>query len=172
VYRHIERLLHAVRSRRGVLGILGNHDEADMAIAFEQLGVRMLINESTEVEPGLWVIGVDDAHYYGSDDLSESLDPVPPEAFKLLLAHTPELYAEADRADIDLYLCGHTHAGQICFPRLERAPFLNACCPRTFAREDGSMAGPRDSQLRARDAPCWPLRYNCPPEVALIELSH
>src|ERR1017187_1983235 len=76
VYPHIERLLHAVRSRRGVLGILGNHDEADMAIAFEQLGVRMLINESTEVEPGLWVIGVDDAHYYGCDDLSRSLGPV------------------------------------------------------------------------------------------------
>ena len=170
VYPHIERLLHAVRSRRGVLGILGNHDEADMAIAFEHLGVRMLINESTEVEPGLWVIGVDDAHYYGCDDLSKSLGSVPPEAFKLLLAHTPELYAEADLADIDLYLCGHTHAGQICLPLLG-APIVNACCPRTFAR--GKWQHGRTQGFTTAGAGCslLPVRYNCPPEVALIELA-
>ncbi len=169
VYPHIERLLRAVRTRTGVLGILGNHDEADMAIVFEHLGVRMLINESTEVEPSFWVIGVDDAHYYGCADLSESLVPVPPDAFKLLLAHTPELYAEADRADIDLYLCGHTHAGQICLPHLG-APFLNVCCPRTFAR--GRWQHGRTQGFTTAGAGCslLPVRYNCPPEVALVEL--
>ena len=170
VYPRMEKLLSAVQSRRGVLGILGNHDEADMAIAFEQLGIRMLVNESIELESGLWATGVDDAHYYGCDDLSESLHPVPPDAFKLLLAHTPELYAEADQAGIDLYLCGHTHAGQICLPRVGAA-FLNACCPRTFTR--GKWQHGRTQGFTTAGAGCsvLPVRYNCPPEVALIELS-
>jgi predicted MPP superfamily phosphohydrolase len=79
----------------------------------------------------LWVIGVDDPHYYGCDDLAAALDGVPDEAFKLLLAHTPEVFEEAARAGIDLYLSGHTHAGQICVPWL--GPLvLNATCPRSY----------------------------------------
>jgi hypothetical protein len=39
------------------------------------------------------------------------LGHVPPDSFKILLAHTPELFREASARDIDLYLCGHTPRG-------------------------------------------------------------
>lgn len=34
----------------------------------------------------------------------------------LLLIHTPDLAPEAIEAGADLYLCGHTHGGQLCLP--------------------------------------------------------
>ena len=57
----------------------------------------------------MWIAGVDDPHYYGCDDLGTALSDVPNDGFKVLLAHTPEMYEEARSAGINLYLCGHTH---------------------------------------------------------------
>ena len=119
---------------------------------------------------GIWIIGVDDAHYYGCDDLSTPLAAVPESAFKLLLAHTPELYAEAAEAAIDLYLCGHTHAGQVRLPYWGPL-MLNAACPRAYTQgrwRHGSTAGYTSAGVGCS---LLPVRYNCPPEIAVIELA-
>lgn len=36
--------------------------------------------------------------------------------YRVLLAHTPNLAEDLKGADIDLYLCGHTHGGQVALP--------------------------------------------------------
>src|SRR5207244_7283662 len=103
IYPRMRRLLAGVRAQHGILAILGNHDCADIALELETMGVRTLINEAVAVGPPegrLWVVGVDDAHYYGCDDLAQALETVPPDAFRLLLAHTPEMYDEAAHAGV------------------------------------------------------------------------
>jgi len=170
VYAGMRTILGAVRARHGVLAILGNHDEADMALELAEMGARMLINEAVRMPGGFWIIGVDDAHYYGCDDLSTPLTAVPESAFKLLLAHTPELYAEAAEASIDLYLCGHTHAGQVRLPHWGPL-MLNAACPRAYTQgrwRHGSTAGYTSAGVGCS---LLPVRYNCPPEIAVIELA-
>jgi len=173
VYSRMATLLSGVRARHGVLAVLGNHDESDIAVELEALGVRMLINEAVDIPregERLCVIGVDDPHHYGCDDLDGAMECVPPDAFKVILAHSPEMFDEAAAAEIHLYLCGHTHAGQICLPGIG-ALLMNADCPRayTYGRwQHGGMLGYTSAGVGCS---LLPVRYNCPPEIALIELA-
>lgn len=48
--------------------------------------------------------------------LDELLTQRPEGGAQLLLIHTPDLAPEAATAGVDLYLCGHTHGGQLCLP--------------------------------------------------------
>ncbi|MGO9272398.1 MAG: metallophosphoesterase [Terriglobia bacterium] len=172
VYPRLATILSRVRAPRGVVAVLGNHDEADMAMELENLGVQVLVNEALEIANGrerLWVIGVDDPHYYGCDDLDGALEDVPTEGFKVLLAHSPEMFREAAAAGIDLYLCGHTHAGQIRLPGIG-APRVNAACPRSYIHGHWKHRAMQGHTSAGVGCALLPVRYNCPPEIGLIEL--
>jgi hypothetical protein len=172
VYPPMQRILKSIQARLGVVGILGNHDVSEEVPALEHLGVRMLINQALEVRHGqesAWIIGVDDPHYYGCDDLPKALGNVPSDAFKILLVHTPEIIREAEEYGIDLYLCGHTHGGQICFPFL--GPLLiNANCPRAYARGVWKYKTLQGYTSPGVGTSGIPVRFLCPPEIGLIEL--
>ncbi|RPJ56966.1 MAG: metallophosphoesterase [Acidobacteria bacterium] len=169
----LAKALPCVRSRLGMVGILGNHDFLEAAFGLEQMGVRMLINSSFEVRQGaesLWLVGLDDPHYYGCDDLPAALKAVPPDAFKILLVHSPEMLREASQAGFDLYLCGHTHAGQICLPWL--GPIIrNAACSRRFVRGKWTYEGVQGYTSAGIGASLLPVRFQCPPEVTVIRLK-
>ena len=111
-------LVAGLRSRHGFLGVLGNHDGCHMVEPMEAMGIRMLINESVVLSRGearLQVVGTDDVHYYFTDQAIHALEKARNE-FTVALIHSPELYDAAAEAGVDLYLCGHTHAGQVCLP--------------------------------------------------------
>ena len=173
VYPCMRTILSSIRTEQSVLGILGNHDESEIAIELENLGVRMLINETAEITRGdesLYVIGVDDPHTYGCDDLDGALEGVPEDGFKVLLAHTPEIFEKAASSGVHLYLCGHTHAGQIRLPVIGEV-IQNAACPRVYAQ--GEWRHDRMLGQTSAGVGCSlvPVRYNCPPEIPVIELA-
>jgi uncharacterized protein len=172
VYPAMERILKSINARLGVVGILGNHDVSEEIPALERLGVRMLINEALEVRCGrdsAWVIGVDDPHYYGCDDLPAALRDVPPEAFKILLVHTPEIITEAEASGVNLYLCGHTHGGQVCLPLI--GPIItNANCARAYAQGVWTYKTLQGYTNPGVGTSGVPVRFFCPPEIGLIEL--
>jgi predicted MPP superfamily phosphohydrolase len=172
VYPPMARILSAVNARHGIVGVLGNHDCAEMVPELTRLGVKVLVNEALEVRHGthgIWLIGVDDPHYYGCDDLSGALLDVPQEGFKILLVHTPEMVAEAAQHGIQLYLCGHTHGGQICLPWI--GPIIvNANCPRRFTRGIWRYKHVQGYTSAGVGTSGVPVRFFCPPEIALIEL--
>jgi predicted MPP superfamily phosphohydrolase len=114
----LARLVAGVRSRHGFLGVLGNHDDCHMVSPMESMGIRMLINEAVEIERGgarIQVIGTDDVHYYFTDQAVHALEKAGPD-FTIALVHSPEVYDLAAGMGVDLYLCGHTHGGQVCLP--------------------------------------------------------
>jgi len=172
VYPRLRTILSSVHADHGVVAVMGNHDESDMAGEIEKLGVRMLINESIEIRragPSLWVVGVDDPHCYGFDDLDGALEGVPDKAFKVLLAHSPEIFEKAAGAGIDLCLCGHIHAGQIRMP-LIGSILSNADCPKSYTEGVWQRAGMVGYTCAGVGCSLLPVRYNCPPEIAMIEL--
>jgi predicted MPP superfamily phosphohydrolase len=172
VYPPMERVLKSVNARLGIVGILGNHDVSEEVPALERLGVRMLINEALELRRGrdrAWIIGLDDPHYYGCDDLPGAMRDVPCEAFKILLVHTPEIIQEAEASGVDLYLCGHTHGGQVCLP-LVGPVITNANCPRAYARGVWKYKRLQGYTSPGVGTSGVPVRFFCPPEIGLIEL--
>ena len=170
--RHLRLLLPHIQSRHGILGVLGNHDCIEMAADFEETGIVMLINDSWNIEQDgerIWVVGVDDPHYYKLDDAKTACQSVPDNDFIVFLAHSPEAYKSAAENQAKLYLCGHTHGGQICMPN--RRPILtNSRAPRYTAAGQWSYRGMTGYTSRGAGASSVPLRFNCPGEITLITL--
>ena len=171
--RHLRRLLPYVNSRHGILGVLGNHDCIEMTPDFEEAGLVMLINDSWDIcENGerIWIVGVDDPHYYKMDDAGQAFRNVPENGFKIFLAHSPETYKSAADFQPQLYLCGHTHGGQICLPG--RGPILtNSRAPRFTADGHWQYQNMIGYTSRGAGASGVPLRFNCPGEITLITLQ-
>lgn len=172
VYPRMKLVLSSISAKHGIFGVLGNHDSADMAIALEDMGVRMLVNDAAEIRQrnaAAWLVGVDDPFDYRCDDLAGALECIGPDEFKILLAHAPELYREAADRGIHLYLCGHTHAGQIRFPVIGSLHH-NARCPKPLSYGAWAYKQMRGYTTAGVGSSMLPIRFNCPPEVALIVL--
>jgi len=170
--RLLRRLVSHVRSRDGVYGVLGNHDCIEMLPDFEEAGVTMLINDSQEVRrngSSLWLVGVDDPHFYKCHDLETAFRGSPAGAFTIFLAHSPEVYREAAAMGARLYLCGHTHGGQICLPKIGPL-FTHSSAPRFTADGQWSYQDMTGYTSRGAGASGVPLRFNCPGHIPLLTL--
>ena len=88
-----------------IYGVLGNHDTICMVPGLEALGIRMLLNESDIIERDgqrLHLCGIDDAHFYGMDDIGKAAAAIPRDEFSILISHTPEVYRPAADAGFNL----------------------------------------------------------------------
>ncbi len=155
-----------------IYGVFGNHDSVTMLPGLEAMGIRMLVNEHVAIERDghqLFLVGIDDAHYYRVDNIEKALAGVPHDKTAILLSHTPEIYRQAAHAGFALMLCGHTHGGQICLPGGIPVT-LDAKCPRALGSgpwRHGDMQG----YTSAGTGSCIVnVRLNCPPEVTLHRL--
>lgn len=170
--RLLRRLLGQIQGRYGVYGVLGNHDCIEFLPDLEESGVTMLVNDAARIRQGddeIWLVGVDDPHYYRCHDLGQAFRDVPGRAFTVFLAHSPELYDQAPAYGARLYLCGHTHGGQICLPRLGPL-FTHSSAPRFTAAGAWTYQGMSGYTSTGAGASGIPLRFNCPGEVSLIVL--
>ncbi|MFN2103580.1 MAG: metallophosphoesterase [Candidatus Promineifilaceae bacterium] len=124
-YRQAGEFLSQLASPQGVYAVLGT-PTVDLceAIAplFVDLPLTLLRDEWYEVcwSDGrrLTLLGLDCTHDIDLDArrLQTLVKSAPPSAPKLLLYHSPELMPGAAELDIDLFLCGHTHGGQVRLP--------------------------------------------------------
>ena len=162
----------ALQCDLGIYGVLGNHDGIEMLPMLERLGLHMLVNESVALRnngAALWLVGVDDPHFYGLHDFAKAMAPVPEGAASIALVHSPEVTEEAAGWGNGLYLTGHTHGGQICLPG-GWSPYINAHCPRRYtvgAWRHRHMVGYTSRGVGASGVF---VRYHCPPEITLHHL--
>jgi predicted MPP superfamily phosphohydrolase len=180
--RHIERcadLLAAIPAPLGTWVVLGNHDYSypnckvntrALLAALKARGMHVLRNSAALVEwqgETLWLAGVDDPHRR-KHDVAAALAAVPPDACTLLLAHSPDVLADLPPGRVALVLAGHTHGGQVRFPRLPaivtrtRLRFRE---PHGVRRVRGQLF-----HFHAGLGSPTPLRFRMPPEAALLEL--
>jgi uncharacterized protein len=156
-----------------VYGVLGNHDTIRMVPGLEEMGIRMLLNESAVLERGgecVHLVGIDDAHFYRVDNIEKAAAEVPAAAFSILLSHTPEIYRHAAHAGFNLLLSGHTHGGQICLPGAVPVT-LDSVLPRRMGAGPWSYHGMVGYTSVGVGSCIVPVRLNCPPEITLHRLT-
>jgi predicted MPP superfamily phosphohydrolase len=169
----MESLVKTIKAPYGVTGILGNHDWLEMVPGLERSGIRMLLNEAQALEKGsdaIWLLGLDDVHYYETGDLEKAVRLAPSEAVRILLVHSPEIIPEASTAGIDLYLCGHSHGGQICLPG--GIPIItHSRCPRAYKAGPWRYHAMRGYTSRGVGTSLFPIRLFCYPEIIIHTLK-
>jgi predicted MPP superfamily phosphohydrolase len=159
--------------RKLVYGVLGNHDTIRMVPSLEEIGIRMLLNESETIVRGdqrIHLAGIDDAHYYRADNIEKTASGISHGEFSILLSHTPEIYRQAAHANFKLLLSGHTHGGQVCLPG--SIPItLDSVLPRHMGSgpwKYHNMAGYTSVGVGSSIVA---VRFNCPPEITLHHLQ-
>ena len=111
----IVELLSRFKAKRGVFACFGNHDERrGISLTrkyLEKAGIRVLYNESIQLESGLWVGAIDD-YAEGKPDIAKTFENLPEDQTSIILSHNPRLIEKSEGKDL-LILSGHTHGGQI-----------------------------------------------------------
>ena len=171
--RPVADVLGRLESEFGTYACLGNHDhwtDADLVTeTFKAAGINVLINEGFRFEGrggSIWLAGVDD-HMVGKTDLAAALRGSYPDEMKMLLAHNPIIFRQAVRQGVDLTFSGHTHGGQVKVRDPKRR-----ILPRR--KLSSGLHRRKDSQIyitRGIGTVVLPVRYQCPPEISLIELG-
>ncbi len=172
VLKRMRRIADSARVTDGMYAVRGNHDSQELMSHFADFGVRVLKNESVELKratDSILLLGVDEPHYDKADELARAMQSVPQNGLKILLAHTAEIYKEAQSRGIHFYLCGHTHGGQIC-TKNQRPIITNVKAPRRFARGFWTYKNMIGYTTTGVGTSSVPVRYNCPPEIVLFTL--
>jgi predicted MPP superfamily phosphohydrolase len=101
------------------------------------------------------------------------LSDQPEVVFQLLLYHSPDLMPEAAEMGVDLYLCGHTHGGQIRLPLfgaiITSSDFWKRYEMGRYQVDGTTLYVNRGLGLEGMGAPR--ARLLSPPEVVVWELS-
>ncbi len=159
----------------GVYSVLGNHDHwADSARSQDWLtrtGQDLRHRTAPLERDGqrLWLAGAGDL-WEDHRDLDDLLRRVPDSECRIVLAHNPDTADTAFSRPVDLMLSGHTHGGQVRLPFLG-APVLPV---RNKNYSSGLCTSPRGVRVfisRGIGWACLPVRFNCLPEIALLELQ-
>jgi predicted MPP superfamily phosphohydrolase len=164
VRSHLKELVYAV---------LGNHDTIRMVPSLEEIGIRVLLNESETIirdDQRIHLAGIDDAHYYRVDNIEKTAAGIPHGEFSILLSHTPEIYRQAAHASFKLLLSGHTHGGQVCLPG--SIPItLDSVLPRRMGSGPWKYHNMTGYTSVGVGSSIVAVRFNCPPEITLHHLQ-
>jgi predicted MPP superfamily phosphohydrolase len=167
------KVLGKLESEFGSYACLGNHDHwTDAGLVTDMMrgeNIKVLINEGfrfTARGASFWLAGVDD-YMVGQTDLHSALRGSFPDEMKILLAHNPKILNRAARAGVDLMFSGHTHGGQVKLRDDEKRMLPRRKLKNGLHRRN-------ETQIyitRGIGTVVLPVRYGCPPEISLIELT-
>lgn len=167
-------LLSTLNARSGVFSVLGNHDHwantarSDYWLKETGQDLRHKTKPIRRGQDTLWIAGAGDL-FEDHQNLDKVLEQIPESDCRIVLAHNPDSSDTPYSKRIDLMISGHTHGGQVKIPFFG-APYLpvqnkdyteglkrsHRGCPVFISRGIGSAI--------------LPVRFNCFPEIAVLEL--
>ena len=170
--------LGRLRAKEGKFFVLGNHDlrvdsvarlrEEVEACGLEDLGGRCRCVSIRDTR--ILLAGNERPWFLPLPDVPPVENPrSDAEPLRILLSHTPDQIGWARRNQFDLMLAGHTHGGQIRLPVV--GPVV---APSKYGVKFASGVFYREPTLMHVSrgvSGLQPIRWNCPPELALLQLT-
>jgi len=173
ILKPVRILSKYIQAPFGTFAVLGNHDTFLMAQYEKDSGMELLINESVEIireNQKILVTGTDDPFNFYTESALLCME-TKGYPFKIAMVHTSELAKTAAANKYDLYLCGHTHGGQVCLK--EGVPLISHQFEgKKFNHGIWKLAGMTGYTSRGVGVSGLPIRFNCPAEVTLIKLMN
>lgn len=177
----LRALLDQLYAPSGVYAVWGT-PEVDfpdvLRPVLEEEGVILLEDQAADLTihgQRLWLMGLlcrRDLEL-GGTHLRALLDAAPPNAYTLLLHHTPDLMPQASAQGVDLVLSGHTHGGQWRLPGfgaiVTSSHFWKRYEAGHFHELGTHLYVSRGIGMEGYGAPR--ARFFCPPEVVAIVLA-
>jgi uncharacterized protein len=174
------KLLRRLSDRVPTLASMGNHDggipngpgkssEPVRRVLLEG-GIDVLHNSAKTIQAAGAEI-----EFVGLGDIW-ALEFSPPAAFpkgkparpRIVLSHNPDTKSALGSYDWDLLLCGHTHGGQVVPPLL--GPLWVPVTDRRYVHGFKPWQN-RWINVSSGVGSLFGIRFNCPPEVVILELS-
>lgn len=167
----------------GIYFCMGNHDyfhNAELVRSeLNKSRIALLDNSSRLIMPGehpFYLMGVDFpwqnlalrnlsiSEHRRRKYLAEASRDVPPDAFRVLIGHYPDVLFDGFAERIPLTLAGHTHGGHIVIN--EKSPLSIYRYTRGLYEENGVYG-----YVSSGAGHWFPFRVGCPPEISMFTLK-
>lgn len=159
----------------GKFAIYGNHDygggaEQVYKRVMEESGFVILKNEKITLEEyNINIIGMDDS-IFGKFEKKKLIDFLDKDSFNIVLSHEPDVIDYLLEYNIDLFLSGHSHGGQVNLPLVNSLPSL----AKKYTGGIYSFDNYRQTTLYVNvglGTSQIPLRFMAPPELSVFVLN-
>ena len=167
-------VISQLKALSGVYSVLGNHDHwadtarSDYWLKRTRQDLRHKVVRVEREGQHLWMAGAGDL-WEDHRNLNDLLSKVPGPECRIVLAHNPDTADTKYSSRVDLMISGHTHGGQVDIPFIG-TPVLPV---QNKNYSSGLKRSPRGSRVFISKGIGWaiyPVRFNCFPEIAVLEL--
>jgi predicted MPP superfamily phosphohydrolase len=170
-YERARPLLTQLHAPLGVWLVRGNWETSQPIpnehAFYASAGIHFLLNEGASIRPDIWLAGLDDPST-SRPDLDAALAKAPQAAYVVAALHAPG-YFDTIAGRVPLVLAGHTHGGQVRLPLIP-AFWLPDGCGR-YLEGWYEARGSLMYVSRGIGTSFLPIRFRCPPELAIITLK-
>lgn len=169
-------LLSDIKAPLGKYAVYGNHDYGGGAqkaykTIMENSGFKILKNEKVSFdEYNINIIGMDDS-IFGKLEKEKLINMLDKGRYNIVLSHEPDVIEYLLEYNIDLFLSGHSHGGQVNLPFVKVQPIL----AKKYTRGIYNFNNFRQTTLYVNvglGTSQIPLRFMAPPELAVFVLTN
>jgi predicted MPP superfamily phosphohydrolase len=116
--QNFQNTLRSMHASLGQFAITGNWDFhlTPVPKLFDNTGFTEIDGMIRKIDKNDDTIQITGSNFENGLNIQDLLKQADKDIFTIFLYHSPDLAETFDPADIDLYLCGHTHGGQIALP--------------------------------------------------------
>ena len=168
-------VLAQLKAPSGVYSVLGNHDHwanTKRSLYWLDRSGQNIRGRAKPIEKGghrIWIAGGGDL-WEDPMNIDDVLKQIPADEFRIMLAHNPDSADLFFKSRMDMMLAGHTHGGQVNIPfwGTPVLPVQN----KNYSR--GITTSTRGDPIFISRGIGWslfPVRFNCFPEISVLELT-